>query len=69
MLGNFQYGFVHVLRNNFVEVTDGILGPEAVTVGCGRRPQHLQSHRNPYSRLEAATVPCARRAQDSLSHR
>ncbi len=34
-----QYGVVHILRNNFPELTDGILRPEVATVGCGHRPQ------------------------------
>ncbi len=66
---NQVLGFVHILRNHFVEVLDGILRLEAATVGCGRRPQHLCGHSNSYSRPEAATVPCDRRAQDSISHR
>ena len=61
-------GFVHILCNNFPELTDGILRPEVATVGCCRRQQHLWGHRNLYSRPEAATVPCTRRAQDSISH-
>ena len=42
--------------------------PEAATVGCCRRQQHLWSHRNPYSRPEAAIISCGRRPQDFLSH-
>ena len=61
-------GVVHILRNHFPELTDGISRPEVATVGCGRRPQHLWSHMNPYSRPEAATVSCVRRAQYSISH-
>ena len=33
-------GAVQKLAHTFLEITDGILRPEAVTVGCGRRPQH-----------------------------
>ena len=66
---DLNYGFVHILRNHFLEVKDGILRPEVATVGCCRRQQHLWGHRNPYSRPEAATVPCARGAQDFISHR
>ena len=62
-------GFVHILRNHFPELADWILRPEVATVGCGRRPQHLWSHRNPYSWSDASTVPCAQKAQDSISHR
>ena len=42
--------------------------PEAATVGCCQRQQHLWSHRNPYSRPEAAIFSCGRRPQDFLSH-
>ncbi len=52
-------GFVHILRNNFPELTDGFLRPEVTTVGCG--------HRNPYSRPEAATVHCALREQGTVA--
>ena len=34
-------GVVHILRNHFPELTDGILRQEVAKVGCGRRPQHL----------------------------
>ena len=39
--GNSKCVNVHILRNHFPEVTDGILRPEVATVGCGRRPQHF----------------------------
>ena len=57
----FKIGFVHIFRNHFLKVKDGILEPEDAIVGCDRRSQRLWSHSNPYSRPEAATVPCARR--------
>ena len=34
-------GFVHILRNHFLEVKDRILQPEVATVGFDHRPQHL----------------------------
>ena len=34
-------GAVHLLRNHFPELKDGILRAEVATVGCGRMPQHL----------------------------
>ena len=40
-------GIIHILRNNFLEVTYRILQLEVATVGSGHRPQHLWSHRNP----------------------
>ena len=46
----------------------GLLQPEAATVGCCRRQQHLWSHRNPYSRPEAVIFSCCRRPRDFLSH-
>ena len=45
-----------------------LLRPEAATVGCCRRQQHLWSHRNPYSRPEAAIFSCGLWPQDFLSH-
>ena len=45
-----------------------LLRPEAATVGCCRRQQHLWSHRNPYLRPEAAIFSCGRRPQDFLCH-
>ena len=44
-----------------------LLRPEAATVGCCRRQQHLWSHRNPYSRPQDAVFTCGRRPQDFLS--
>ena len=34
-------GFVHILRNHFLKVRNGILRPEAAIVGCDRWSQHL----------------------------
>ena len=65
----FKIGFVHIFRNHFPELTDGILRPEVAIVRCGQRPQHLWGHRSPYPQPEAATVPFAQRAQDSLCHK
>ena len=53
-------GFVHILRNHVLEVTDGTARPETVIVRCCRRQQHPLIRRNPYSRPKAATFPCAR---------
>ena len=45
-----------------------LLRPEAATVGCCRRQQHLWSHRSPYSRPEASIFSCGQRPQDFLTH-